>query len=77
VLKTGEGGLDRALTVLDRTLYKETIKIGLLYVNEGQTRENQILGNQSGSPRYHKVNSSLVFCTHYLVFAKSWNYCSS
>ena len=55
VLKTGDGGLDRALTVLDRTLFKETIKIGLLYVNEGQTTENQILANQCGSPRYHKV----------------------
>ena len=54
MLKTGEG-LDRALTVLDRTLYTETHKIGLLYVREGQKTEEQILGNQTGSPRYHKV----------------------
>ncbi len=56
-LKSGEG-LDRAISILDRTSCIQTYKMGLLYVAPGQTTQEQILGNQRvASPGYHKVYS--------------------
>ena len=54
VLRTGEQ-LDRALGILDRTMSVETHKIGILYMAPGNTTQEEILANQVGSPRFHKV----------------------
>lgn len=51
----GDEGLVRALQLLDHTLCAETHKFGVLYVDYSQTREEQILANTTGSPRYNKV----------------------
>src|SRR5690242_8204480 len=50
--------LARGLGVLDSLPSKETVKVGLLYVREGQTTEQQILANTScaaaaGPPALH------------------------
>uniref|UniRef100_A0A6B2KWK7 Rap-GAP domain-containing protein n=1 Tax=Arcella intermedia TaxID=1963864 RepID=A0A6B2KWK7_9EUKA len=45
-------GLSRAITLLDRILSVETHKIGVLYIAPGQTKEEEILANTCGSPRY-------------------------
>ena len=47
--------LDRAIAVLDRTPCMQTHKIGVLYVAPGQTTEEEILGNDHGSPRYLRL----------------------
>lgn len=53
VLK-GEG-LERAISVLDRTVNLEIHKFGLIYVGPNQTTEEQILSNRTGSPGYLRV----------------------
>jgi hypothetical protein len=54
-LKVGEA-LERALSVLDKALTVETHKIGILFIEEGQTKQEEILSNTHGSPRYLKVS---------------------
>jgi hypothetical protein len=46
--------LRRALTDLDRVKGRELIKIGLVYVGEGQEDQSSILGNDNGSREYHQ-----------------------
>jgi len=57
-LKMGEA-LERALSVLDKTLTVETHKIGVLFIDEGQTKQEEILSNTHGSPRYLKFLRNL------------------
>lgn len=52
-LRGGEA-LDRAIAVLDRIFGFETHKIGVLYIGEGQTSQEDILGNRSGSGTYNR-----------------------
>jgi hypothetical protein len=52
LLKGGEA-LDRAIAVLDRIFAVETHKIGVLYVADGQSKQEEILGNMSGSGSYN------------------------
>eukprot|EP00003_Mantamonas_plastica_P031727 TRINITY_DN835_c0_g1_i2.p1 TRINITY_DN835_c0_g1~~TRINITY_DN835_c0_g1_i2.p1 ORF type:complete len:1390 (-),score=473.18 TRINITY_DN835_c0_g1_i2:74-4243(-) len=49
----------RALKDLDKTPSRETIKIGVLYMSEGQTDANAILQNEVGSPQYLEFIESL------------------
>jgi tuberous sclerosis protein 2 len=44
--------IDRALKVLDHIPPYNTHKIGVIYVGEGQSTEQEILSNTSGSSRY-------------------------
>ena len=44
--------LRRSLHELDKINSREMIKIGLIYVDQGQENQNQILANDNGSPRY-------------------------
>lgn len=44
--------LTRALNLLDLIPSYETTKVGLIYVSEGQTKEEQYLQNTHGSPHY-------------------------
>ena len=57
--------LDRAIKLLDRTPCVETHKIGLVYIGEGQTKENEILFNSKGSSRYmlflHNLGTLIKF----------------
>jgi hypothetical protein len=82
-LKIGEA-LDRALSVLDKALTVETHKIGVLFIDEGQTKQEEILSNTHGSPRYLKVSFfemksnfrfflSLTFSFHVKALFKSKN----
>ena len=61
----GEEQLLRALNVLDRTPCRDTVKIGVVYVGEGQTSELDILSNAVGSPRYERFIRCLG-TLHYL-----------
>lgn len=38
---------------------KETIKIGILFVDADQSNEVEILGNEAGSDNYHKFLKSV------------------
>lgn len=49
----------RALRVLDRIPIVDLHKIGVVYVGPGQTAENEILSNASGSRSYHEFLQSL------------------
>lgn len=44
----------RALRILDRVSPEEFHTVGVLYIGEDQTTEQQILSNQYGSERYAK-----------------------
>eukprot|EP00002_Diphylleia_rotans_P010377 TRINITY_DN2081_c0_g1_i4.p1 TRINITY_DN2081_c0_g1~~TRINITY_DN2081_c0_g1_i4.p1 ORF type:complete len:1614 (+),score=272.90 TRINITY_DN2081_c0_g1_i4:73-4914(+) len=57
-LKTVEG-LDRALTIFDRTPARLTHKIGVIYVASHQTTADQILGNECGSHSFSSFISNL------------------
>ncbi len=51
--------LRRALTDLDRVKGRELIKVGLVYVGEGQEDQSSILGNDNGSREYHQFLKGL------------------
>jgi hypothetical protein len=51
--------LERALQHLDRIAVKETFRIGIVYVADGQTTEEEILSNVSGSAQYLRWLRSL------------------
>ena len=59
VLIQQSAGLHRDLHLVDLTLSYEIHKIGVLYVKEGQTREDQFLSNQFGSPSYFRFLKGL------------------
>ncbi len=54
-------GLERALHILDNTPWRETHRVGVLYVASSQNTEEAILGNRGGSESYHQVESSGIF----------------
>jgi hypothetical protein len=65
--------LDRALTVFDRTPCLDTHKIGLIYVGKCQTRQEDILANKDGSPKFVKLLQSLgTFVKLSECRAKGW-----
>ena len=58
LLKEGEA-TSRAVTNLDRIPGIEFHKVGVVYVDDGQTTEAAILANSHGSPRYNKFLQQL------------------
>ncbi len=65
VLKNAES-INRALFILDHTMSCETHKFGVVYVEAGQSKQDQILKNTFGSARYTTVSTrSNIF---YLYF---------
>lgn len=59
LIKTTGESLERALSVLDLTIPSETYKIGVLYVYNGQRKQEDILGNTHGSPKFFKFLENL------------------
>ena len=51
--------LDRALGILDKAKFREPVKIGVVYVANGQTNEKEVLANDYGSPAFHEFVQSL------------------
>ena len=51
--------LRRALKLLDRVPSRETHKVGLLYIAEGQDEQSSILGNEGGSVAYERFKEGL------------------
>jgi hypothetical protein len=51
--------LDRALGILDKAKFREPVKIGVVYVANGQTNEKEVLANDYGSPAFHDFVQSL------------------
>jgi hypothetical protein len=51
--------LDRSLKILDGTICRERLKIGLVYVAPGQSNQREILANESSSLLFKKFVSEL------------------
>jgi hypothetical protein len=49
----------RTLKQLDKTFERETVKIGVIYVANGQEMQKQLLKNEKGSPLYYEFVDGL------------------
>ncbi|XP_063888918.1 tuberin-like isoform X2 [Scylla paramamosain] len=59
LLPTGQAETQRSISLLDFIRPHDAHKIGVLYVRKGQTTEQEILSNSSGSTRYTRFISAL------------------
>lgn len=51
--------VDRAIRIFDRNSPVDGHKVGVIYIQEGQTKEAEILANTAGSPDYHQFLKGL------------------